>query len=444
MTILLELFSNRELALIIWGIILLIVLSIGDTGRVSLKGVVKAAFAPTLVVSYISLIIYVSVIVVLLWECGYWDISLLKDTIMWLLFTALGVFFGLSNVRDSSYFWKLFKSGFAATVFIEFFVNLYSFSLLVELVLLPFIVFLTILSVYSEYSSKTNKEHKKVNSCLNQLLGVIGLFYIGFAIYKTIVEFSSVHWGDVSKQFFLPILLTALTIPYFWILALLMKYENMFIGNNLIFKDRSRIEKLKIKFVVLWYGNFNFKRVHRIWKKLGLLAYEEDVSYRKHIRQIASTPAYKKSPVSNKMSIRLFNDIDACCKALSILNLGEFSEWNKLYGFDEFYCSPSYYTIKPDGLSNLLLSLQGEEKHIHQLELALSIYNSEEREESIQKFIECIESIANILSLQMPIDIYEAIMIGNGFSYSNDEYSVSLTFEINGRVESVVFTITSN
>ncbi len=444
MNILFELFSTRELASIIWFIILFIVLLIWDTGRGNLKGVVKAAFAPALVISYISLIIYIFVIIVLLCKCGYWDIFLLKDTIIWLLFIALGVFLGLSNVRDSSYFWKLFKSGFAATVFIEFFVNLYSFILLVELMLLPFIVFLTVLTVYSEHSSKTNKEHKKVNSCLNQLLSAIGLLYLGFAIYKTIVGFGSVPWGDVSKQFFLPILLTTLTIPYFWILALWMKYENMFIGNNLIFRDKSRIEKLEIKFFVLLYGNFNFKRVHRIWKKLGLLAYEEGVSYRKYIRQLASTPAYKKSPVSNKMSIGLFNDIDACYKALSVLNLGEFSEWNKLYGFDEFYCSPSYYTIKPDGLSNLLLSLQGEEKHIHQLELALSIYDSEEREESIQKFIECIESIANILSLQMPIDIYEAIMIGNGFSYSNDEYSVSLTFEINGRVESVVFTITSN
>jgi hypothetical protein len=158
-----------------------------------------------------------------------------------------------------------------------------------------------------------------------------------------------------------------------------MKYEMMFIANNKIFRDRTKIERLKIKFFVLYYGNFNFNRVHRIWKELSLLAFEENVNYREYVELIASAPAYKKEPITNKMKIALFNDIDTCCQLLATLGLGEFSEWNKLHSSDEFYCSPSYCKITPYGLSNLLLSLQGEELHIHKLELSLSIFIAQKR-----------------------------------------------------------------
>lgn len=142
-------------------------------------------------------------------------------------------------------------------------------------------VFINILSGYSENSAKTNKEHKKVSSCLNQLLGIIGIIYVVFALYKTISEFKTVLWIDVSKQFILPAILTVSSIPYFWALALYMKYESMFVANNVMFKDRNKAERLKIKIYALYYGRFSFKRVHRIWRKMGFIAYEENVDYRK-------------------------------------------------------------------------------------------------------------------------------------------------------------------
>lgn len=445
MRYLLNIFSNRELALIIWLMILLLVLFIWDKGRYYLKEIIKYAFVPKLIVLYFSLIIYISTVVVLFWRFRFWDISLLKDTIVWFLFSALGVFFSLNKVKGSSYFWNLFKNSIAITAFIEFFINLYTFSLLVELVIFPCLVFLTIFNVYSEISAQTNKEHKKAHSCLNKLLIIINLVYIGFALYKTIIGFKTIPWADVSKQFILPVVLTISSIPYFWGLALYMKYESMFITNNIIFKERSKIEKLKIKFYILYYGNFSFKRVYRIWKRIGFLAYEGGTNYRKYIKQAVSDPAYKKSPITNKMSIGLFNNIDGCCKSLTSLHLGEFSEWNKLQGLDDFYCSTSYYSIKPYGLSNLLLSLQGEELHIYQLELSLSIYSIEEREEAMLKFKECTEEIFRLLLLQVPYSsISNSILKGKNYNYSNDNFSIELTIEVIGKVESFVLMIKSN
>ncbi len=443
MSNLFNIFSTRELALIVWLVILLAALLIWSKGRYHLKNIAKSAFVPKLVITYISLMIYISAIVIFLWELRFWDITLLKDTIIWFLFSAFGVLFSLNKVKDTSYFGQLIKGSISVTIVIEFFINLYTFSLLVELITLPCLIFLTMLSTYSEISAKTNKEHKKVTSCLNQLLGIMGLICIGFALYKTIMEFKTILWTDVSKQFLLPIILTLLSIPYFWVFALYMKYENMFVANNRIFKESSKIEKLKMKFSILYYGNFSFKRVYRIWKKVGFLAYEEGVNYRKYIKQVAAPPAYKKLPITSKMQIKLFNDIDACCKSLSKLKLGEFSEWDKLQGLDEFYCSTGYYSIQPYGLSNMLLSLQGDELHIHQLELSLSIHNIEEREEAVLKFMECTEEIFRLLSLQVP-HISNLILQGKSYNSSNDSFSIKLMIEVIGKVDSFVLVIKSN
>lgn len=439
-----NIFSNRELASIIWLIVILATLLIWSKGRFHLKEIAKSAFVPKLTITYLSFIAYIFIIVVLLWKCNFWNTSLLKDTIIWFVFSALGVFFSLNKVKDASYFVQLIKGSISVTVIIEFFVNLYTFSLLAELIILPCLVFMVMLSAYSEISAETNNEHKKVNSCLNQLLGIIGLIYIGFALYRTIMEFKTVPWIDVSKQFILPVILTASSVPYFWGLALYMKYENMFVANNRIFKDSSKTERLMMKIYVIYYGNFSFKRVYRIWKKISFLAYENSTDYRKYIKQVASSPTYKKAPITNKMSIQLFNDIDTCCKSLSSLRIGELSEWNQLQDLGEFYCSNSYYSIKPYGVSNLLLSLQGEELHIHQLELALSIHNNEEREESILKFKECVEEIFRLLLLHIPHNISNSILKGQSYNSENDYFSIEFTVELIGRVESFILVIKSN
>ena len=88
--------------------------------------------------------------------------------------------------------------------------NLYSFSLITELIALPVVAFITALSVYSEYYTENGKNYPKTHSCLNKLLIIIGLVYLGFALYKTIIEFNTTNWNDVSQQFLLPLILTIL------------------------------------------------------------------------------------------------------------------------------------------------------------------------------------------------------------------------------------------
>ena len=435
--------STRELALFIWLIILLVILLSWNKGTYLFKKVIASVFASKLMVLYISLIVYTAIVFALLFLLGFLNVCLLKDAIVWMLFSALGILFSLNKAKDVSYFANLIKSSITVIVIVQFLINLHPFSLLVELITLPILTFLAILSVYAEYYAKNNKDYQKVHSCLNKLLGIVGLGYIGFALYETIIGFKTTHWSDVSKQFMLPVILTISFIPYFWGLALYMKYKMMFIANNVIFRDKSKNKRLKIKLYMLNYGHFSFKRIYQIWNKMAFLAYQDDANYRKYIKDIAQPPAYKKSPIINKMEIGLFNNIDDCCKTLTNLQLGEFSEWKKLDSFDEFYCSTGYYCTQQCGLSNLLLLLQGEEQHIHKLELSLSIHSVDERNDAMLKFQECVLGTLRLLSLNVPLNIYNSVLKNDTCNYANEIFSLSLVNEVIGNMESFVLVIKS-
>lgn len=443
MSYLFNIFSTRELALSIWLIILLVIFLVWNKGRYHFKKVIASAFAFRLIVLYVSLIVYTSIIFALLWLLDFWDTCLLKDAIVWMLFSALGILFSLNKAKGVSYFANLIKSSITIIVIVQFLINLHPFGLLVELITMPILTFLTILSVSAKYYAKNNKDYQKVHSCLNKLLGIVGLGYIGFALYETIIGFKTTHWSDVSKQFMLPVILTISFIPYFWGVALYMKYEMMFIANNVIFRDKSKNKRLKIKLYMLYYGHFSFKRVYRIWNRMAFLAYQDDANYRKYIKDVAQPPAYKKLLIINKMEIGLFNNIDDCCKSLTNLQLGEFNEWKKLYSFDEFYCSTGYYSIQQFGLSNLLLSLQGEELHIHQLTLSLSIHSVDERNDAMLKFQECVLEILRLLSLNVPHNIYNSIFKNDTCNYANEVFSLSIVNEVIGNMESFVLVIKS-
>lgn len=319
----LSFFSNRELALLIWIIIVLVYFLIKDKWRCYLKRIITSAFALKLVIVYITLIIYAFVIILLLYLINIWKIYLLKDTIIWLLFSALATAFTLINIKNFSYFTGLIKSNITVTAIVQFIINLYSFSLAIELIMLPIIVFTTALSAYSEYYTKNGQDYHKVHSCLNILLSIIGIVYLGFTFYKAIIGFDSINWIDISQQLMLPIILTILFIPYYWLLALYINYEKIFVAINVMFRHKNKYERYRIKFYILYYGCLSLKRINRINNKISFLAYQNTTNYKSFFKEAVRVPLYINYSNISKMKIELFNNIDDCRKAFSKLQLGE-------------------------------------------------------------------------------------------------------------------------
>ena len=119
MSAILSVFSNRELAFLIWLVILLVYFLIKNRWRYHLKRIIISAFTLKLVVIYTTLAIYASIIVILLYLLNIWGIFLLKDTVVWLIFSALGTAFTLNRIKDFGYFTDLIKSNIAVTAIVQ-------------------------------------------------------------------------------------------------------------------------------------------------------------------------------------------------------------------------------------------------------------------------------------------------------------------------------------
>lgn len=208
------------------------------------------------------MIVYTFVIVYILSQVGLWDFSLLKDTAFWFFSVALITFFKINKADDLNFFKDIMLDNLKLIVLVEFLINFYTFSLGMELALIPIIVFISLLYGYSS----TNQEYELVTKFLKKLLSIIGVIFFVYVCYKTAVEFGKTFTTQNLKSLLHPIIMTALFIPFTYTLALVMKYEVLFVRIQFLGDDE--IMRKKIKREIIRQVNFNINKLNRVSKNL--------------------------------------------------------------------------------------------------------------------------------------------------------------------------------
>src|SRR5262245_31441605 len=132
--------NNREIATAIWLIIALLwALSISGVRR-SIRDLLKTFLNVKIVVPFVAMLVYIFLMVTVFKKIGFWDVSATKDTILWTLGSAFATFFNLNKVsEDEHYFKNVILDNIKFILILEFILNFYSFSLAIELALIPII-----------------------------------------------------------------------------------------------------------------------------------------------------------------------------------------------------------------------------------------------------------------------------------------------------------------
>lgn len=281
---LLEIFSTREVSIIFW-LLILFVFSLLKAGK-SFLHVLKSFFAINLFTAFLSLFIYVIFTIYFLHENKFWDIGLLKDTLVWFISSAMILFFNINKATDTTYFKNILIDNFKAVVILEFILNFYTFSLSTEMIIIPVISFIVVLKLFAENSARTNPEHKKVVSCLNYLINFSVIFIFFYTLSKTITDYSKLIELETLKSFILPILLTSFIIPYFYLLALFINYETLFVRINFMFQDKKRKNSLK-KYVLI-YSHFSLNKLNRISSGLNKFDIYHSEELRQYIKKLSN------------------------------------------------------------------------------------------------------------------------------------------------------------
>ncbi len=216
---LLEIFNTRELATIVWVIILFVYLIRKPEIRSSLLRFLKSVFKLWKIV--LSMIIYIIFCIFILHKMSFWNMDLLKLTIFWFFGWASVMFINLNDIqKNKSYLKKVLVNILGLTVVISFITNFYTFPFIAELILLPIITILLVFTVMPQI-----KGNLKVNRLINQVLIVFGLIVLAINIKRVICNFQTFSSMNTLLEFLLPIILSLMFLPYLYLLFLYSECE---------------------------------------------------------------------------------------------------------------------------------------------------------------------------------------------------------------------------
>ncbi len=244
-----NLFNNREIAIAVWILVIFIILLFIRGIRKSLKDLVKVLFHRKILILVLSIIVYTVGITFVLYLLNFWNISLLKDTILWLCFSGIVICFRyVSSKEDENLLRNIIIDNIKIVIIIEFIANFFTFPLAAELVLIPFMVFIAGLDVIA----KTDKKNISVVRLLNGLQIIIGLFIFIYAFSQAIADYKNIVNLDTLKSFLLAPLLAVLFSPFVYFMALLVKYELLFLRLEMGCEKSKKLKNYAKKKIILY------------------------------------------------------------------------------------------------------------------------------------------------------------------------------------------------
>lgn len=255
--IILGIFNNREISVILWSIVLLVVVSIKQKGfGKSLRSLAETVLRMWRY--FLLLIMYVGTSIFFLYRINIWDISYIKITIFWFFGSALVMFINsMKFVTEKSYLKKIIIDTIGVTVLVSFVSNFYSFSLWLELLLVPFVALLAGMLAVASFKH----ELKRVGKLSKWSLTGLGLFVLLTSLYKTIVHFDSFAKISTLQEFIIPILLSIMFVPFTYVLSLYGRWNQKKTGTNeFSLKQKFYLHFFRSKqYLYIQWSNFKYR-----------------------------------------------------------------------------------------------------------------------------------------------------------------------------------------
>lgn len=190
--------------------------------RKSFRRVIETFFVKPIMYVLSLMIIYMSTIIYILSEMGLWNVHQIKNTLFWLASVGFMSLLKLETIKNDENFFKHSVVGnLKLLAIIQFVVGVYTFPLLVEVILVPILAFIGgILSI-----AGTDKKYFSVKRLLEYLLSIFGLVVIGYTLYMVFTNFGEITKEETLYDFIVPSLLTLFYLPFIFIMMVYSSYE---------------------------------------------------------------------------------------------------------------------------------------------------------------------------------------------------------------------------
>lgn len=152
---------------------------------------------------------------------------------------------------------SILKDSIKGIIIIEFITNLYTFSLITELVIIPVMTFIGL----SPMVTKDKPKFQQLKKLFNIITSIVGLIILGYTFFKITKAFDGFANLITLKKFLYPIILTSSFIPFLYFVEIWTLYENMFVLMKHKLKGKKEEKYLKKRVFKTFL--FNRKKIKR-------------------------------------------------------------------------------------------------------------------------------------------------------------------------------------
>lgn len=246
--------TSRELAMVVW-LVIFVPLALTVKGvRSAVRPMLATLFSPKLLVLFAIIISYNIAVVWWLWRVGYWDATMLYDTVV---FIAVGGIGSVSRAAsqgvtyDGRFFFKAILVNLEVMVVFAFLSDFFPFIFWVEfLLVIPLVTLLVMLVVVAEYQKGAEQVHR----FLSGVQSFIGFLLIGYVVWQVVKNYGQLIHVQVLFSLGLPFVMSVFFVPVLFFACALFAYEDAFLVVSFKSGDDKRLARWKKRRLFLRFG----------------------------------------------------------------------------------------------------------------------------------------------------------------------------------------------
>lgn len=413
-------FTNRELAIFIYIISIFIFCSYKNNELIkSLWQLIMCLFSPKLFIWILNALLYTIIITIILLKFHYWELNLLKDTIIAFIAGIGLIFKSISNDDLLTYLKKQVITFFSVTYLLDFLTNSNTFNLSIELILNGIIIVFAGMKAVIEIS-KNNYNKKTIKFVDFVLSFIVLIIFVNSVKILFISPKDLFNWLEI-KELFLPLIYTFAFIPLIFVSWISSHYETAFLRLETVLNNKTLIN---LYFKIKVFINF----------KLNLKALNDfiDFCWKNDNKMFDNSKLINRIFVDYKLRT---TKIDFCNDTIG-LNPQEAMTYLEDYNLK---CIDYKYTNYSDGYgyyygsiqqkiskrNYLLFSISGNQQAVQKIYLDLSINESYMNKDDLNLYIKCVEKIYNeIFKKSLPHKAINAIKKIKNYEIKYNKYKL--------------------
>jgi hypothetical protein len=240
--------NSVDLAGFIWCGVLLVVTLALPSFRGSLAGVAKALARWKILLAFILLAAWVAGEIGLGVWLSLWNGAFVTTTTIWFVVVAAWLLVSSTDVGSGEhYLTKRALAAFAPATLFGVFLSLAPPNLIVELVLQPIIVLL----LACLFLAQRRKDDATVRNVLAVVIACFFVVLVGSVAGTLYQERQTVDWGQVWRQFALPVWLYIGALPFVYAAGVVASYGHALTMVKL-FGKKSRAERFLPALALVW------------------------------------------------------------------------------------------------------------------------------------------------------------------------------------------------